>query len=317
MPDIDKLNGVAFATSVSKVDGVSKSSIGSISGVSAPSSTTYFLDTYSGSSLAFSFRQLSGSATNCIEVTNDSGIAQDIGFSSGYLDTSAISTHCGSGSGRISKWYDQSGNNRHSSQTSTSQMPLIFQSGIMLNVNVKASARFDGGDRLVIASNTVHTGSFYGTSVIMTSSSIPNGSILNQDDSYNVPSTNRVRIAQYLRTGSANGGTARIVVFNTSGSNFADNTASIGTNTQMQISSYATSSGTIEVFVNSSSNGSSSYTGTLKTGSHELAIGSNVHGSTPGSYFNGSIQEVILWDGDQSSDRSSIESDIDTYYSIP
>jgi|TARA_R100000482_G_scaffold13469_1_gene4009 hypothetical protein len=315
MPDISKLSGVS-ESNIKNVDSVLKSNISNISGQGF-SSVTYFLDTYSGASLAFSFRQLSGSATNCIDVINSNGITQTIGFSSGYVDTSAISSHCGTGIGRISKWYDQSGNNRHASQTSTSQMPMIFQSGNMLNVNGKAAASFDGGDRLVIASNTVHTGSFYGTSVIKTSSSISNASILNQDDSYNVPATNRVRIAQYLRTGSANGGTARIVVFNTSQSNFADNTAAISTNTQMQISSYATSSGTIEALVNSSSNGSSSYTGTLKTGAHEIAICSNVHGVAPGAYFTGNMQEVILWNGDQSSNRSSIESDIDTYYSIP
>ena len=313
MPDISKVSGVT-ASDASKFDVVSRTDISKLSGQTFPSAVTYFLDTYSGSTLAFSFRQLSGSATNCIEVTNDGGTALDIGFVSGYLDTAAIATHCTTGSGRISKWYDQSGNNRNATQTSTSQMPLIYQSGSMLNVNGKAAAKFDGGDRLVTPAAAVHTGSFYGTSVVKTGTSIANANILNQDDPY---TPTRIRIAQYLRTGSANGGTARVVVFNTSVSNFADNTASISTSTQMQISSYATSSNTIEAFVNSSSNGSSSYTGTLKTGSHEVAIGSNVHGSTPGAYLTGDLQEVILWDGDQSSNRSAIETAIDTYYSIP
>lgn len=314
MADISKVNGVA-AASIDKIDGVSKASIGEFNGQTFPSAT-YFLDTYSGATLAFSFRQLSGSITNCIEVTNDSGTAQDIGFSSGYLDTSAIATHCGSGSGRISKWYDQSGNGDNAVQTSTSSMPLIFQSGSMLNVNSKAAASFDGGDRLVTPSAQVHTGSFYVTSTIKTGSSIGNSQILNQDDAN---ASTRFRVAQYLRTASSGSGRARAVVFNTSGTNYADNTAdsSVGTSTQMQISSYATSSGSVEAFVNSSSNGSSSYSGTLKTGSHELAIGSTAHGSTPGAYWTGDVQEIIFWDGDQSSNRSSIESDIDTYYSIP
>lgn len=311
MPTIREVNNVD-ADDIIRFNGVGFSSLSTIDGISP--SEDLFLETYTGSTLAFSFRQLSSSASLCIEVTNNSGTALDIGFTSGYLDTAAIATHCGSGNGRISKWYDQSGNNRHATQTATSSRPLIYQSGSMLNVNGKAAAKFDGGDRLVTSSAAVHTGSFYGTSVVKTGTSIANANILNQDDPF---SSTRFRVAQYLRTGSANSGTARIVVFNTSISNFSDNTAAISTSTQMQISSYATSSGTIEAFVNSSSNGSSSYTGTLKTGAHEVAIGSNVHGSVPAAYFTGDIQEIILWDGDQSSNRSAIETAIDNYYSIP
>ena len=38
MSPIDKINGIAFATAVSKVDGVSRTNISSVSGVSAPAS---------------------------------------------------------------------------------------------------------------------------------------------------------------------------------------------------------------------------------------------------------------------------------------
>ena len=90
MPDISKLSGVS-ESNIKNVDSVLKSNISNISGQGF-SSVTYFLDTYSGASLAFSFRQLSGSATNCIDVINSNGITQTIGFSSGYVDTSAISS---------------------------------------------------------------------------------------------------------------------------------------------------------------------------------------------------------------------------------
>ena len=310
---ISKVNGVAWA-SIAKLTGRAKADLAKFGGQSVPASVVYFLTTYSGAELAFSFRKLASSAQNCIEVTNDSGTATDIGFdSNGYLDTASIASHCSTGNGRISKWYDQSGNNRHATQTSTSQMPLIYQSGSMRTENGKASAYFDGGDRLVIASAQVHTGSFFATSVIKVPND-RNGSIRNQDDPY-TPS--RFRVAQYLRTGSANSGTGRVVVFNTSGSNFADNSAAHSNSNQFQLSSYATSSGTIDCRLNESSNGTSSYSGTLKTGSHELAIGSNVHGSTPAAYHGGDIQELILWDGDQPSARANIESAVDTYYSIP
>lgn len=308
---INDINGVAFATNISKVNGVSKSNIEAINSVSAPSSVNYFLDTYTGASLAFSFRQLSSSATNCIDVVNDVGAVQTIGFSSGYLDTSAISSHCGVGLGFISKWYDQSGNNRHASQSSSARRPQIYSSGSIIQVNGKVAALFDT-DRLLTPSVQVHTGSFYGTCVIRTGSAIVNGQILNQDDSASSP---RVRIAQYLRTGSL-GTSGRVIVFNTLQQNFKDDSPALSTNTQLQISAYADSTGTLESFDNGTTNGSSSYSGTLFTGSHEVAIGSDARVGA-GAYFPGHIQEIILFDGDQSSNRSNIESDIDTYYAIP
>ena len=179
-----------------------------------------FLNTYSGASAAYSFRKLDNSYSgNCIRVVNDSGVSLDIGFDgSGYLDTSAIATHCGSGNGKISIWYDQSGNSRIALALSAANQPLIFSSGSMVEVNNKAAALFDGGDRMVTTAFQAHTGSFYAMCVVQTPSSIGNENIFSQDDAQGTP---QVRTAQYLRTASSTS-SGRVVVFNTSGSNFAD-----------------------------------------------------------------------------------------------
>ncbi len=309
---ISKINGVA-TDDVVKVDGVAVADIVKVDGIEWPAAAAYLLDTYTDATLAYSFRQLKTGVTNCIDVVNSSNVTATIGFSGGYLDTAALDAHCGVGNGTISRWYDQSGNNRHANQSTVSKQPTIYSSGSRVQVNSKSAAYFDGADRLVISAAQVHTGAFYANCTIRTGSTVGNSSILNQDDPY---TPTRVRIAQYLRTASS-GTTARVVVFNTAVQNFADNSPALTANTQIQISAYATATGTIEAFDNGTTNGSSSYTGTLKTGSHELAIGSNVHGATPAAFFTGHIQEVILFDGDQPSNRSSIESDVDTYYNIP
>jgi len=309
---ISKVSGIAW-DDISKIDGVNASSISKVSSVEVPSDL--ILDTYTGATAAYSFRKLrSGYSGNCIKVRNDSGTELDIGFVNDYLDTSTLSTHCGSGGGQIVLWYDQSGNSRDASQSTVSMMPTIFSSGSLVQVNSKAAASFDGGDRLMTASTQLHTGSFYCTCVVQSPSAIGNEQILSQDDPSSTP-TPRVRIAQYLRTRGASS-SARIVVFNTSENPFGDDSTSIATTSQVQISSYATSTGTIESFDNSATNGSSSYTGTLKTGSDPAAIGGS-SADTITAGFNGHIQEILFWDGDQSSSRSSIESDVDTYYSIP
>lgn len=274
-----------------------------------------FLNTYSGASAAYSFRKVNKDYTgNCIRVKNDSNVALDIGFdSSGYLDTAAIATHCGSGDGKISIWYDQSGNSRDASAVFGTKQPLIFSSGSIIEVNNKAAALFDGGDRLTTTAFQAHTGSFYAMCVVQTPSSIGNENIFAQDDAQSTP---QVRTAQYLRTASSTS-SGRVVVFNTSGSNFADPSTSISTSSQVMLSSYATSGGVIESFDNSATNGTASYTGTLATNSQIAAIGSNTGSVTPGAYFNGHIQEIILWDGDQgSTTRSNIERDVNGYYII-
>ena len=67
----------------------------------------------------------------------------DFGFTSnGNLDTSAIATWLGGGSGFIMNWYDQSGNGRHSTQTTVAAQPLYVASG----QNGKPIIRFDGVD---------------------------------------------------------------------------------------------------------------------------------------------------------------------------
>ena len=113
---ISKLSGVTW-NDISKVDGVTASDISKVAGVEVPAAL--LLDTYTGASLAYSFRHLNSSYTgNCIRVQNDSAVNLDIGFSGGYLDTSALSTHCGSGGGKITIWYDQSGNGVDATQAS-------------------------------------------------------------------------------------------------------------------------------------------------------------------------------------------------------
>lgn len=306
--------------SISKVDGTNWGSISKLSGTLKSSAervmgknVNLLLNDYTGATAAYSLRRLNANYTgNCVRVRNDSGTELDIGFVGDYLDTTSLSSHCGSGGGKIMVWYDQSGNSRDASQSTVSAMPTIFSSGSINQVNSKAAISFDGGDRLLTSSTQLHTGSFYATCVVQSPSTIGNEQILAQDDSQSSP---QVRVAQYLRTKGATS-SARVVVFNTSGSAFGDDSPSIGTTSQVQISAYATSGGVIESFDDSVTNGSSSYTGTLRTASMPASIGASTGSSSIAAAFNGHIQEIVIWDGDKTSIRATIESEIDTYYSI-
>lgn len=82
---------------------------------------------------------------NCLKVRRSSdSTTQDIGFSGGTLDTASLLSFVGGGNGFIDTWYDQSGNSRNLTQTTTANQPQIASSGaIITTVGTKPSPLFD------------------------------------------------------------------------------------------------------------------------------------------------------------------------------
>lgn len=103
-------------------------------------STDLLLDQFGEDNiLAYSVRKLRTAYTGyCMRVRNGSSVELDIGFdSSGNLDESALLTHCGSGDGFVTRWYDQSGNDGYLRQTTTTDQPQIVSSGAIIKSNGK------------------------------------------------------------------------------------------------------------------------------------------------------------------------------------
>lgn len=109
---------------------------------------TGLLDDYPDAAAAYSVRLLraaySGSAIRVRRASDNA--EQDIGFSNGNLDTTALTSFCGAGNGFVTTWYDQSGNARDVIQTTAANQPQIVSSGSVINVNTKPSIKFDGTD---------------------------------------------------------------------------------------------------------------------------------------------------------------------------
>lgn len=89
---------------------------------------TGVLDGISNVAAAYSLRRLSGSYSGAavrVRRSSDS-TEQDIGFTvDGDFDSSAFSSFVGGGTGYVRTWYDQSGNGRDATQTSTSLQPFV------------------------------------------------------------------------------------------------------------------------------------------------------------------------------------------------
>mgnify|MGYP005750223933 CR=1 FL=1 len=102
------------------------------------------LDIYSNSIAAFSVRKLRTAYEGpCMQIKNSSLTLIDVYFNStGYLDISAIP----SGTWKVNKWYDQSGNGNDVYNNDYSASPNIKVSGVVPIINGKAAVEyFTGG----------------------------------------------------------------------------------------------------------------------------------------------------------------------------
>jgi hypothetical protein len=66
---------------------------------------------------------------------------QNIGFVNNELDTSSLTTFCGAGNGFVTTWYDQSGNAINALQTTAANQPQIVSSGAVLTLNSKPTLK--------------------------------------------------------------------------------------------------------------------------------------------------------------------------------
>jgi hypothetical protein len=119
-----------------------------------------FGDAYGGVTAYYSLRKFTEAETlNAIRVRRSSDdTEQDIGFdSNGDLDSTALLAFVGTGgtdNGYVTKWYDQSGNGNDAINADASEQPLVVSGGTLVEENSKAAIDFDGvDDKLGFTSN--------------------------------------------------------------------------------------------------------------------------------------------------------------------
>jgi hypothetical protein len=105
------------------------------------------LDSFSGAAGAYSVRLLrqaySGAALRVRRSSDNT--ETDIGFlDNGDLNTAALTSFCGAGNGFVTTWYDQTTNGKNAVQASTTAQPQIVSSGSLITENSRAAIQFDG-----------------------------------------------------------------------------------------------------------------------------------------------------------------------------
>jgi len=265
---------------------------------------TPLLDTYSGAAAAYSLRLLDSTYTgSAIRVRRSSDNAeQDIGFNVfGELDTVSLLAFAGTGDAFVKTWYDQASTN-DATQTTTANQPKIVSSGAVITENGKPAVEFDGALSyfpLVLSGININNLSSFGVGVTDLVPPSANGDIMLS-----------------LSGGSA----SRWYTPYTTGTNFnygygSSSTAnSIASDTNQHI--FTMIAGSTQGNMSSFLDGTSVGTATLESGfdsSIQLSIGSY---NVTTHAWPGRIQEIVVYASDESSNRTGIETNVNTFYSI-
>jgi hypothetical protein len=264
---------------------------------------SFLLDTYSGAAVAYSAaRRLRTAYTgSLIRVRRSSDNAeQDIGYTVGnLLDESALTTFVGANNGFVTTWYDQSGNGRNATNTTAIRQPKIVNSGSVLLKNGKPNINFTSQTLNIGTSLNIASTSF--TSFLGNSSSTGSGSASIIQYQSNPGDNPELRFG--LGDGAASYWNGAAVSYSA--------TAGFLTN---KIFNIDIGSGiTVNIYGNNTLSATGTRTGTWNTGVFNFSLG-GYH--VVGLYRDGDCQEYILWNSDQSSNRTGINTNTNTFYSI-
>jgi hypothetical protein len=206
-----------------------------------------------------------------------------------------------SGSGYVTKWYDQSGNNNHATQTTSSNQPLIVRSGSLVTQGSRVSLNFDSN--FFNLSSRVTLNDFTTFWVARRATGATNRSILLVGDNDNhyagdyvdgrgTPYFNSPTSGQFISTIIGNTVNVTGTAFHLAYANRRGNQA-VGQYNGSTTSNYATVS-TSSFFIDNIAN----------------------YSSIPSYRYSGSVSEIIIHGSDQSSNRTVIESNINSYFNI-
>lgn len=260
------------------------------SGGAAP---TYLLDDYPADA-AYSLRLLKADQIDsaAIRVRRDSDNAeQNIGFTSeGYLDTASLKTFVGANSGYVVTWYDQSGNGNDATQSTASNQPRIVNAGTVERVDGHVAIYHNDNEFLVTAT--------------LSTVSQP---------------TTRIAVGKFDTTGNyfvdgvslrqsvgGQAGTSNALIFS---GTFDPYTGGLDTNKNLYYALFNGASS--QLYINGTGLG-------VKSVGTQGYDGSTIGARTGGisNLLNGYNLEIINYTSDQSANRTSIESNINTHYSI-
>jgi hypothetical protein len=283
------------------------------------------LDAYPNSVGAYSLRKLkSDYSGSCIQVRRlIDNVLQDIGFADNELDTASLLSFIGSGDGVVRTWYDQSGNNNHAFNINTNAHPRIVTSGVIVtNPDGIISLDFTlGGNRLLtFTSGTTFRNVNYGAvfSVYQNSESVRRDVI-----GYTTSTSTTGRILLSDGLGISNRETIASRRLDSDSLTVLNSTTNYTSATKIVTGVVNWGSGSSLLKRNGSVIATSSTHGTAGfTSDTNSAISNNTLNNSAGIgavFTSGTVKfisEIVLYNTNQDSNITGIETNINNFYNI-
>jgi hypothetical protein len=284
-------------------------------------SANLLLDQYSGSAAAYSLRKLRTAYTgSAIRVRKDTTgqPEQDIGFIGNNLDTASLKSFINANSGFIVRWYNQSGSatNRNAIQTTATRQPRIVNAGTVERENGDVCLRWVNGSshHLTVSRDSLNISQPISTFSVskLTAASGINGSLLFDNNSAtNTP----------FRFGASGNTDAPNNTFSLYTNNIGGLTGCGAQNANQNLFTTISQTATTpnnEVRLNGTEVDGNA--GTVTNSLNGLTIGNIRPGSGAGNLaiydWSGWIFELVIYNSNESSNRSGIETNINSYYGI-
>jgi hypothetical protein len=238
----------------------------------------------------------------------------DIGYNSdGTLDTVSLLAFTGANNGFVDRWYDQTGGGKHLEQGTLTAQPSIVTAGVVNTLDSLPAVTFDGtNDYLTTATaglfdagaatmGLVFSGAAVSNSVVVGESNNGGGGALyrllrSSTAAMNVQATNGTGAVMWASSvsGDTTFDAAQHHVF------YADSGSQINTwrdNVAKHVALAAVRTGTTPLT--------------------NLSLGAHLNGGTPANFLNGKVQELVLWNSNQSVDRAAITTAQKTFWGTP
>ena len=241
---------------------------------------------YPGASAAYSLRNLINTTTNVVRVrrSNDN-TEQD--FTATDITDGTLATFCSGTDGFVAIWYDQSGSSNNATQLTASEQPKLVTNGVVELDNGKPCLRYDttGNDSFNLTTRLTDARSTFSVVNFVYNSGDLTQYLFGDNSSYDYASGNDTLLSSQYAASYVEGGDNKI---NNISSDFTTTARPLA---QSLVSMIHTSS-----------------TGKISRISKDRNLNSRS--------LQGKLQEIIIYDTDQSANRTGIETNINNEYTI-
>ncbi len=272
-----------------------------------------------GAAVAYSIRKVNGNYNgNAIRVRRSSDDAElDIGFAYNYLDIGQLKAFVGLDTAYVTKWYDQSGNERDAVQETEGNQPIIVEAGVMVQQGKRIALKFNGtSDNFQIAN--FQTANYTSFTILALINATRTAGVNMLFGKYFTSTNNRgftfsVRDGQWssniVDNGSVNVTRVDSTSNSPSGNNLCINVFDGGEiNIIDRINFIRNSNVSVKTSVSLIDN-QQSFNATAN-----FEIGSVNHGTA--DFYQGMMQEVIFYESSKEAVRAILETNVNNYFGI-